>query len=154
MSLDPIQQLVERQAIVDVIYAYCRNVDLVNAAEVAECFTDDCTVDYGPGMGTVTRGKDNVRDRLGAGLHRFAATSHHVSNIEVVFDSDDSARTITYLYAWHRFADHKPDAHLWAQYHDRFSKVQGRWLIADRVLKVAGQEAFDIPWYPIGRQEK
>jgi hypothetical protein len=105
-------------------------------------------------MGTVTRGKDNVRDRLGAGLHRFAATSHHVSNIEVVFDSDDSARTITYLYAWHRFADQKPDAHLWAQYHDRFSKVQGRWLIADRVLKVAGQEAFDIPWYPIGRQEK
>ena len=154
MSLDPIQLLVERQAIVDVIYAYCRNVDLVNAAEVAACFTDDCTVDYGPGMGTVTRGKDNVRDRLGAGLRRFAATSHHVSNIEVVFDSDDSARTITYLYAWHRFADQKPDAHLWAQYHDRFSKVQGRWLIADRVLKVAGQEAFDIPWYPIGRQEK
>jgi len=154
MSLDPIQLLVERQAVVDVIYAYCRNVDLVNAAEVAACFTDDCTVDYGPGMGTVTRGKDNVRDRLGAGLHRFAATSHHVSNIEVVFDSDDSARTITYLYAWHRFADQKPDAHLWAQYHDRFSKVQGRWLIADRVLKVAGQEAFDIPWYPIGRQEK
>jgi ketosteroid isomerase-like protein len=154
MSLDPIQLLVERQAIVDVIYAYCRNVDLVNAAEVAACFTDDCTVDYGPGMGTVTRGKDNVRDRLGDGLHRFAATSHHVSNIEVVFDSDDSARTITYLYAWHRFADQKPDAHLWAQYHDRFSKVQGRWLIADRVLKVAGQEAFDIPWYPIGRQEK
>jgi ketosteroid isomerase-like protein len=154
MSLDPLQQLVERQAIVDVIYAYCRSVDLVNAEAVAECFADDCTVDYGPGMGTVTRGKENVRDRLGAGLHRFAATSHHVSNIEVTFDSVDSANTITYLYAWHRFADGKPDAHLWAQYHDRFAKVAGRWLIADRVLKVAGQEAFDIPWYPIGRQEK
>lgn len=154
MSLDQIQQLVERQAIVDVIHSYCRNVDVVNAAEVAECFTDDCTVDYGPGMGTVTRGKDNVRERLGAGLHRFAATSHHVSNIEVSFESETSARTITYLYAWHRFPGDQPDAHLWAQYHDRFVKVDGRWLIADRVLKVAGQEAFDIPWYPIGRQEK
>lgn len=154
MSLDQIQQLVERQAIVDVIHSYCRNVDVVNAAEVAECFTDDCTVDYGPGMGTVTRGKDNVRERLGAGLHRFAATSHHVSNIEVSFESETSARTITYLYAWHRFPGDQPDAHLWAQYHDRFVKVNGRWLIAERVLKVAGQEAFDIPWYPIGRQEK
>ena len=92
MSLDPIQQLVERQAIVDVIYAYCRNVDLVNEAAVADCFTEDCTVDYGPGMGAITRGKENIRERLGLGLHRFAATSHHVSNIEVVFDSDDSAR--------------------------------------------------------------
>ena len=55
MSLDPIQQLVERQAIVDVIYAYCRNVDLVNEAVVADCFTEDCTVDYGPGMGAITR---------------------------------------------------------------------------------------------------
>ena len=154
MSLDQIQQLVERQAIVDVIHSYCRNVDVVNAAEVAECFTDDCTVDYGPGMGTITRGKGNVRERLGAGLHRFAATSHHVSNIEVSFESETSARTITYLYAWHRFPGDQPDAHLWAQYHDRFVKVNGRWLIAERVLKVAGQEAFDIPWYPIGRQEK
>lgn len=154
MSLDRIQQLVERQAIVDVIHSYCRNVDLVNAAEVAECFTDDCTVDYGPGMGTITRGKDNVRERLGVGLHRFAATSHHVSNIEVSFDTEGSARTVTYLYAWHRFSGDQPDAHLWAQYHDRFVKVNDRWLIAERVLKVAGQEAFDIPWYPIGRQEK
>jgi hypothetical protein len=154
MSLDPVQQLVERQAIVDVIHSYCRNVDLVNAAEVAECFTDDCSVDYGPGMGAVTRGKENVRERLGLGLHRFASTSHHVSNIEVVFNSAESAHTITYLYAWHRFHGEQPDAHLWAQYHDRFVRENGRWLIAERVLKVAGQEAFDIPWYPIGRQEK
>lgn len=157
MSDTALRRLVDRQAIVDVIHAYCRNVDLVRPTEIAALFTEDCVVDYGPGMGAVTNGSAELEQRLGRGLPRFAATSHHVSNIEVSFDPDDeaadSARATTYLYAWHRFPDHPatPDAHLWAQYHDRFVRTDGGWRIAERTLKVAGQEAFEVPWYPIGR---
>ncbi len=150
-----LQRLVDRQAIVDVIHAYCRNVDLVRADEVAALFTDDCVVDYGPGLGAPTHGAATLGERLGAGLPRFAATSHHVSNIEVWFDeSGDSARTITYLYAWHRYPGFPdvPDAHLWSQYHDRFVRTDAGWKIAERTLKVAGQEAFDVEWHPIGRR--
>jgi ketosteroid isomerase-like protein len=146
-----LQQLVDRQAIVDVIHAYCRNVDLVRADEVAALFTEDCTVDYGPGLGEPTHGAAQLAERLGRGLPRFAATSHHVSNIEVSFETPDTARAVTYLYAWHRYPDGSPDAHLWAQYHDRFVRTAAGWRIAERVLKVAGQEAFDVEWYPIGR---
>jgi len=150
---EAVQQLLDRQEIVDVIHAYCRNVDLVDAAEVAALFTEDCVVDYGPGLGEPTRGAAELEARLARGLPRFAATSHHVSNIEVTFLGDGtSANAITYLYAWHRHPDGRPDAVLWAQYHDRFVRTVDGWKIRERVLKVAGQENFDVEWYPIGRR--
>ena len=151
---DALQALVARQAIADVVHAYCRNVDLVRPAEIAALFTEDCTVDYGPGLGPPTHGSAQLQQRLAAGLPRFAATSHHVSNIEVEFDGDDAANTIAYLYAWHRYDDGRPDAHLWARYHDRFVRTPDGWRIAERVLRVAGQEAFDVDWYSIGRSAR
>jgi hypothetical protein len=148
-----LRRLLDRQEIVDLVHAYCRNVDLVRPAEIAALFTDDCVVDYGPGLGEPTRGAAELEERLGRGLPRFAATSHHVSNIQVDFDeSGDTATGCTYLYAWHRYpGGSAPDAHLWAQYHDRFVRTPAGWRIAERTLKVAGQEAFDVDWYPIGR---
>ena len=156
MDLDPValQRLLDRQSIVDLVHAYCRNVDLVNAEAVAALFTDDCIVDYGPGLGEPTHGSAVLAERLATGLPRFAATSHHVSNIQIEFDdSGDGATGCTYLYAWHRYpAAGQPDAHLWAQYHDRFVRTPDGWRIAERLLKVAGQEAFDVAWHPIGRR--
>ena len=153
MTHEPITALLHRQAITDAIHTYCRGVDTIDVDIVAALFTEDCVVDYGPGLGVSTHGRDNIADRLRRGLPRFAATSHQVSNIEITFGDDDtSASSITYLNAWHRYPDGKPDAVLWARYHDRWVIVDGRWLIAERILRVAGQENFDVEWYPIGRR--
>jgi ketosteroid isomerase-like protein len=152
MPRDPLQRLVDHQAITDLIHAYCRGVDAVDAAGVAALFTADCVVDYGPGLGEPTHGAAQLERRLAAGLPRFAATSHHVSNIEITFD--DSGRTasgVTYLYAWHRYPDDRPDAELWARYHDRFVRDGDRWLISERILRVAGQQDFDVDWHPVER---
>jgi hypothetical protein len=149
---DALQQLLDRQEIVDVIHAYCRNVDLLRPADVAALFTADCVVDYGPGLGEPTQGSAELAERLARGLPRFAATSHHVSNIEITFGDDGAnASAITYLYAWHRHHGDQPDAHLWAQYHDRFVRAPEGWRIRERVLKVAGQENLALDWHPIGR---
>jgi hypothetical protein len=146
-----LRRLLDRQAIIDVLHAYCRNVDLVRPAEVAALFTNECTVDYGPGLGPPSVGAAELARRLAAGLPRFAATSHHVSNVEITFDGDDEATTCTYVYAWHRYPDDRPDAHLWGRYHDRFVRCEDGWRIAERQLRVAGQESFDVQWHPIGR---
>lgn len=148
---DAVRQLIDRQAITDVIHEYCRDVDLYRPAAIAALFTDDCLVDYGPTLGSAT-GAPEVERTLAAGLARYRATSHHVSNIHLAFDGPDRAVGVTYVYAWHRMRDARPDAHLWAQYHDVFVRRGGGWRIAERRLKVAGQEAFDIEWAPIGRE--
>ena len=153
MPVNHAQQAVDRQAITDVIHTYCRGVDTLDTASVAALFTDDCLVDYGPGLGVPTRGSVAIGERLARGLPRFAATSHHVSNIEITFADDGHQATgITYLYAWHSYPDDRPHAELWARYHDVFVRQADRWLIAERVLRVAGQRNFDVEWYPVERR--
>ena len=152
MSVPHEHAAIDRQAITDVIHAYCRGVDSLDTASVAALFTDDCLVDYGPGLGAPTHGAVAIGERLARGLPRFAATSHHVSNIDIAFaDDGQSATGITYLYAWHSYPDDRPHAELWAQYHDVFVRRGERWLIAQRVLRVAGQRNFDVEWYPVRR---
>lgn len=151
MAGDDSRSHLDRQAIVDVIHAYCRGVDSIDRGVLETCFTLDCVVDYGPGMGGPRRGKDVIVAGLVAGLPNFAATHHQVSNIEISFEGVGAARGVTYVTAWHRFADGRPDAILWGQYHDRFQRTAEGWRIAERILFATGQENFDIPWRLVPR---
>ncbi len=151
MSSDSLSALLDRQAIVDVIHTYCRGVDSIDGAELESCFTDDCVVDYGPGMGGPRRGRVTIVSGLMAGLPSFAATHHQVSNIVIRFDGADVAHSVSYVTAWHRFSDGRPDAVLYGQYHDRFERTPSGWLIAERILFATGQENFDVPWRLVPR---
>lgn len=142
----------DRQAIVDLLHAYCRGVDSIDESILSSIFTADCVVDYGPGMGGPRTGGRSVVAGLIAGLPQFAATHHQVSNVEIVFDDVDRATGIAYVTAWHRFDDGRPDAVLMGQYHDRFQRTDDGWRIAERVLFVSGQQNFDIAWRMVPRQ--
>jgi ketosteroid isomerase-like protein len=151
-SSTALQRMLDRQAITDAIHTYCRCVDLVDADGVAALFIEDCVVDYGPGLGGPTHGAAALRERLARGLPRFAATSHHVSNVEIDLAADGtSATSITYVMAWHRYPGDLPDATLHGQYHDTWVRGGDAWRIATRTLRVAGQTNFDVEWHPIGR---
>ena len=41
-------ELLDKQAISEVLYAYCAHLDRMNLDALAALFTDDCVVDYGP----------------------------------------------------------------------------------------------------------
>jgi len=104
-----VRELVDRQAIADLIHAYCRHFDQNEPEQVAALFTDDAVVDYGPEAATIV-GSASVAATIAVGLEQtFAATSHHVSNIQLDFDGPDRATGVTYLYAWHRYRDGSPD---------------------------------------------
>ena len=48
-----VRELVDRQAIADVIHAYCFHFDQNEPERVAELFTANATVDYGPEAATI-----------------------------------------------------------------------------------------------------
>ena len=105
-----VSELLDRQAITDLIHAYCYHFDRNEPVEVAALFTPDATVDYGPEAATIV-GADAIASTISVGLERtFAATSHHVSNIQITLEGGDRARSVTYLYAWHRYVDGSPTA--------------------------------------------
>jgi ketosteroid isomerase-like protein len=148
-----VRELVDRQAIADLIHAYCYHFDQNEPEQVAALFTADATVDYGPEAITIV-GADSIAATIAVGLEQtFAATSHHVSNIQLEFDGPDRARGVTYLYAWHRYRDGSPDGELWARYHHRFERTAAGWRIAELVLRAAGTVSFHrSTMHPIGRR--
>ena len=151
-SQSRIEELVARQHIADLIHAYCRHVDANEPDKVAELFSADCVVDYGPGLGGPIRGAEALAAALGPGLARFEATHHQVSNIELTSLSRNRATGIAYVTAWHRFPGDTPDAVLYGQYHDVFQRHHGRWEIAERRLLASGETGFNVEWLRIERK--
>jgi ketosteroid isomerase-like protein len=148
-----VAELVDRQAITDLIHAYCAHFDRNEPDAVAALFTDDATVDYGPESATIV-GAASIAETIAVGLdHTFAATSHHVSNIQLAFEHPDRANGVTYVYAWHRYRDGSPDGELWGRYHHRFERTADGWRIAELVLRAAGWVEFHrATMHPIGRR--
>jgi ketosteroid isomerase-like protein len=148
-----LQELADRQAIVDLIHAYCYHFDQNEPDAVAALFTAEATIDYGPEATRIV-GADNIAATIAVGLNEtFAATSHHVSNISITFDGPDAATGVTYLYAWHRYRDGSPDGHLWGRYHHRFERSSDGWRIGELVLRAAGTVDFHrSAMHPIGRR--
>ncbi len=85
-----IRQLIDKDRIVDLVHEYSYCVDHRRYDDVVALFTEDCVVDYAPGIAPV-RSREGLRamfDQPGGG---FAATSHHNANVLVTFDSADRA---------------------------------------------------------------
>jgi len=148
-----LREVADRQAITALIHGYCLHFDNNEPEAVALLFSDDATVDYGPESVTIV-GASAIAETIAVGLERtFAATSHHVSNIEITFDGHDRAESVAYLYAWHRYVDGSPDGELWGRYRHSFTRTEAGWRISRLVLQAAGTVDFHrTTMYPIGRR--
>ena len=150
---DTVRELSDRLAITGLIHAYCFHFDNNEPAAVAALFTAGATVDYGPESATIV-GSAAIATTIAVGLEQtFAATSHHVSNIEIAFEDQDHARSVSYLYAWHRYVDGSPDGELWGRYRHRFVRAEDGWRIDELLLEAAGAVDFHrATMHPIGRR--
>ena len=148
-----VRELADRQAIADLIHAYCFHFDNNEPEAVAALFADDAVVDYGPDAATIV-GADAIVTTIAVGLeHTFLATSHHVSNIQITFDGAERARSASYLYAWHRYLDGSPDGELWGRYRHTFVRTDAGWRISELLLEAAGTVDFHrARMHPIGRR--
>jgi ketosteroid isomerase-like protein len=149
-----VRQILDREAVTALVHDYCRLFDENRPQDVAALFTDDAVVDYGPESDTIV-GRDAIGTTIAVGLSRtFAATSHHVSNVQVVLEDDERARSTSYLYAWHRYVDGSPDGELWGRYRHRFVRTEGAgWRIAELRLEAAGTVDFHrATMHPVGRR--
>ena len=137
-----VRVLADRQAITEVIYAYCFHFDRNEPEAVAALFTDDATIDYGPEAARI-HGAAAIAPAIAIGLARtFAATSHHVSNVQITFTGLDRAESVSYVYAWHRYVDGSPDGELWGRYRHVFVREPDGWRISSLVLEAAGTVEF------------
>ena len=141
-----VQRLIDKDQIIDVVHHYSYYVDHGLYDEVVQLFTEDCVVDYGPGIPPV-RSRAGLRKMFGHPEAGFAATSHHNANVLVTFEDRDHASVRTSVYAWHRRVDGSTPR-LWGYYHDSVVRLPEGWRIAERQLRTLGVEDWSMEMHP------
>jgi len=142
-----IGRLIDKDEIIDLVHQYSYFVDH-GLYDAVELFTEDCIVDYGPGIASPVHSRSRLRQMFGHPEGGFAATSHHNANVLVKFDDADRASVRTSVYAWHMRTD-GGTPQLWGYYHDTVVRDPEGWRIANRQLRVLGVEGdWDMEWHP------
>jgi 3-phenylpropionate/cinnamic acid dioxygenase small subunit len=134
------ERLDDRARIATVMATYARCADLNRPEEQAATFAEDGRVSYHPGVWI--EGRARIAAALRESLARFQRTSHHLGNLEITFEGTDSATAQSTVIAWHRRNDGS-EWTLFGRYVDRWVRQDRGWLIAERVLQVAGATGRD-----------
>lgn len=145
------RELVDRQAIHDLLLDYCLYLDRMELDALAALFTADCEVVYGDDPRLRSRGAAALATSLER-MWRWARTSHHLSNVRIAFEASDSAAVTSYVLAWHERPDGST-ATIYGQYRDRVVRTDAGWRIADRQMLMNGCDAgFTVPITPLERR--
>jgi hypothetical protein len=123
--------LVARQEIQDVLVRYCRAVDRGDLALLRSVYHPDATDDHGFFSGNAHEFAEWLLAQPGRDA---LVTQHHLTNSTVVLEGD-TARAESYFVAVHR----RPGppvtvGQFGGRYVDRFSRRDGAWRIAARLV--------------------
>ncbi|MHB1809775.1 MAG: nuclear transport factor 2 family protein [Solirubrobacteraceae bacterium] len=140
MSLEQeVHDLVERQAIEDVILKYCYYVDLQDFdAMVQEVFSPEGTDHHGE---RTVKGRQAIRDWfVQEGTANLAATAHAITNVMIERDGE-KAKMLSLVTSWAWTREHADrgamraaDYAMSVRYDDELSKRPEGWRIDRRVI--------------------
>ncbi len=128
-----LMQLLDREAIRDCIYRYCRGIDRADEAALRSSYWEDAHDCHGAYNGS-------AEGFIGLALEVFKTgprNVHQVSNILIEFTAPDVAVVESYFNALQRGPDREGVMRqflLAGRYCDRFEKRAGEWRVADRVV--------------------
>lgn len=137
---DPLRQLMDRQEIADVVIRYARALDSRDWGLLRGCFAES------PGFihpGGRLDGWEAILHRTRTALEPLDRTQHLLGNIEIGLDAGGGRATcLTYFQAQHvrAGAPGGPNYLIGGKYADLFDRVDGVWLIAERVQTYAWTE--------------
>jgi ketosteroid isomerase-like protein len=129
---DPaIQELLDRQAIRDVILRYCRGVDRRDLALVNSVFHPDAIDDHA----SRTLSGEGLGREILRWVEPFTMTAHHITNQTFHIDGD-TAGCESYYTAWliEDCDGRERPWHTVGRYVDRLERRDGEWRIARRVV--------------------
>ncbi len=129
-TTEPLQALLDREAIRDCLYRYCRGIDRVDEAALRSAYWEDATDCHGAWNGSATGFIDLALSRLRQGGRRV----HQISNVLIELQGDSAAVESSFL-ALQVAADAPTlETFLCGRYVDRFERRNGDWRIAARTV--------------------
>jgi ketosteroid isomerase-like protein len=134
-------ELRDRQEIQALKFAYCRSADALDVDGMLSGFTEDCTINFRADRSDERHGTAALREYFSAAQASVVSSSHHLSNMDIVFLGPDRAAMQSYLYSWKRFAGHPEvkDRHRWVRYEDVFERTADGWRQCELLFVMAGE---------------
>lgn len=143
MSLEQtVQRLQDRVDINELLHAYCRHADRLDIENMVSKFTEDCVVAYVPKeMAPAFRSKAALKQFLAEYFPNTVSSSHHIDNVELLFDSNDQVAAHTYMYSFQRFKGYPAvaDCHRWGRYELRLVRTAAGWRMSHMRLVSAAE---------------
>ena len=148
-------ELEQRRLIAEVLLDYSHFVDRNDPQGlVAQVFCPDGCFELGSRHAVI--GRAELALMFARTLALFSRTSHHVTNIKVIFTGAqtgaETAESTAYVYAWHLTVDGGRRIDLWGRYHDRHRLSAEGWRIATRRLTVAGSDGWIDPPFELAER--
>lgn len=128
-----LQELVDREAIRDCLYRYCRGIDRADVAMLRSSYWPDAHDRHGAYVGPAEGFIRMAQDVFKSGPRNI----HQVSNILIEFGSSTEAVVESYFTARQRGPDRDGIVRqvlLCGRYCDRFEKRGVEWRVADRTV--------------------
>ena len=127
-----VQQLLERDAIQEILVRYATSLDDRNWDRLATCFTEDAVADYGTG---VFEGPTAIAGLCRQMLEPLEVSQHLLGTIEIIVDGEN-ATSRCYFHAQHvkPGLDEGTQLIIAGTYEDSLRKVDGQWRIQHRKL--------------------
>jgi hypothetical protein len=131
---DAWRRLLDKQAIAEVLYRYCRACDRADETALRECFHPDSVHKHGGFSGTSAQFCDVAMNII----RSVQVSQHLLTNVLIEFgEGRDLAFSECHYQAYHRQANRstgEPEDEFSAgRYLDRFERRSGVWRIAERV---------------------
>lgn len=136
-----LRAVVDEREVRRALARFCTTVDEYDMTALADVFTADAAVDYGPGRGGPRQGRDAVVERIAGGQAAFRRTHHQLGQSLIDVDGD-IAHAVTYVTAWHEDWDGRP-SEVRLRYVDELRREDGRWRISRRRALASGAVGFD-----------
>ncbi|MGJ7506420.1 nuclear transport factor 2 family protein [Variovorax sp. GT1P44] len=130
MSAGDLQALLDREAIRECVYRYCRGIDRADEAALRASYWDDATDCHGAWNGSAKGFIDQALRKLREGGRRV----HQVSNIAIELHDDVAAVESAFLALQAPASTPARETFLCGRYLDRFERRRGQWRIAARTV--------------------
>ncbi len=126
-----VQRLLDKQAITEVLYRYCRGVDRCDRAILASAYWPEAEDDHMVFAASGDKLLDSICDSI-----REMHTQHRIHNVLIDFESPTRAWCESYVVAYHCMAvgAGREEVIFGGRYLDRFDKRGGEWRIGHRKL--------------------
>lgn len=130
MSAASLQALLDREAIRDCLYRYCRGIDRADEDALRSAYWEDATDCHGAWNGSAVGFIEQALRKLREGGRRV----HQVSNIAIELIGDAAAVESSFLALQAAASAPQREAFLCGRYVDRFERRRGEWRIAARTV--------------------